>query len=322
MEPSGSARRVALRRLRRDRAALASGALLLLLVGSCVAAPLWARQIARTTPIANHITDTVIVDGERRDVVSLDGIPIGPTWGSRFFLGADGNGRDVMVRLLYGGRNSLLIGFGAAFATVLCALLLGLVAGYFGGLLDAVIARGLDVLWSFPAILLGVALGVALALGGLELGPLVIEGGSLLIPVLVLSVIGIPYLARPIRGQVLALREQEFVDAARLQGQSALGIMRSELLPHLTSTVVVFLPLVVGNAILLEAALSFLGAGVQPPRPSWGNMIGEGVELVTSAPHLAIVPGLMLVLTVISLNVLADAVRDAFDTRVSLRLEH
>ncbi len=313
---------MALRRLRRDRAALMSGLLLLLLVAACLAAPLWARHVARTTPVANHITDTVILDGERRDVVSLDGIPIGPTWSGRFFLGADGNGRDVMVRLLYGGRNSLLIGFGAALATVLCALVLGLVAGYFGGLLDAVIARGLDVLWSFPAILLGVALGVALALGGLELGPVTIEGGSLLIPVLVLSVIGIPYLARPIRGQVLALREQEFVDAARLQGQSALSIMRAELLPHLTSTVIVFLPLVVGNAILLEAALSFLGAGVQPPQSSWGNMIGEGVQLVTSAPHLAIVPGLMLVLTVISLNVLADAVRDALDARLNLRLEH
>ena len=128
-------------------------------------------------------------------------------------------------------------------------------------------------------------------------------------------------MARPIRGQVLSLREKEFVEAARAQGAGSLRIMFSEILPNLASTVIVFFPLMVANAILLEAALSFLGAGVQPPDPSWGTMIGEGVDRIVTAPHLAIVPGAMLVLTVLALNVFGDGVRDALDPRAKVRLE-
>jgi peptide/nickel transport system permease protein len=122
-------------------------------------------------------------------------------------------------------------------------------------------------------------------------------------------------MARPIRGAVLALREREFVEAARAQGAGPLRVMAGELLPNLTSTIAVFAPLMVANAILLEAALSFLGVGVVPPDPSWGNMIDSGVERLVTAPHLAIAPGLMLVLTVLALNVFGDGVRDAFDPR-------
>ncbi len=129
-------------------------------------------------------------------------------------------------------------------------------------------------------------------------------------------------MARPLRGQVLGLREKEFVEAARAQGAGPLRVMFSELLPNLSSTIVVFLPLMVANAILLEAALSFLGAGVNPPDPSWGNMIGAGVERIVTAPHQAIVPGLMLVLTVLALNVFGDGVRDAFDPKAKIRVEH
>ena len=132
----------------------------------------------------------------------------------------------------------------------------------------------------------------------------------------------VPYMARPIRGQVLALREKEFVEAARAQGAGSLRIMFTEILPNLSSTILVFLPLMIANAILLEAALSFLGAGVRPPNPSWGTMIGDGVEHIITSPHLAIVPGLMLVLTVLALNVFGDGVRDALDPRAKLQLEH
>jgi peptide/nickel transport system permease protein len=255
-------------------------------------------------------------------VVDSLGRPIGPTWSGRFFLGADGNGRDIMVRLLYGGRNSLLVGIAAAIGTVLLGLVAGLLAGYYRGPVDGAISRLLDVIWAFPVILLGVALGTALALGGLKLGPLTIEGDSLAIPMLIIAVIYVPYLARPVRGQTLALREREFVEAARAQGMGSTRIVFREVLPNVASTLVVFLPLLVANAILLEAALSFLGAGVQPPNPSWGSMISEGLDRITSAPHLTIVPGLMLVATVLSLNILGEGVRDALDPRAKVRIEH
>jgi len=320
-DPGISPGALALRRLRRKRAALAFGALFVVLVGLALAAPLWA-DIAGTTPAKNHLSDTIVVDGEEQQVVTFDGVPIAPTWQKKFFLGADTNGRDVAVRLLYGARNSLFIGVVAALITTFLAVLLGTLAGYFRGWVDAVISRSLDVLWAFPVLLLGVALGVALALGGLKIGPLEIQGDSKWIPTLIIGVVGVVYLARPIRGQVLSLREKEFVEAARAQGAGPIRIMIGELLPNLASTLLVFFPLLVANSILLEAALSFLGAGVQPPEPSWGTMLAEGITLLATSPHLTIVPGLMLVLTVLSLNIFGDGVRDALDPRAKVRLEH
>jgi peptide/nickel transport system permease protein len=314
--------RLGLRRLRRNKVALLFGFLFVLLVAVCVAAPLWADQIAHTGPDENHLSDTIQVDGETKNVVGLDGVPIGPTWRGEFFLGADPNGRDIMVRLLYGGRNSLLIGITAALMTTILSIVLGLIAGYFRGASDAVIRSLLDILWSFPVVILGVALGVALALGGLDIGPISISGDSLLIPIFVIGLVYIPYMARPLRGQVLSLREKEFVEAARAQGAGPLRIMFTEVLPNLASTILVFSTLLIANAILLEAALSFLGAGVRAPNPSWGTMIDDGVDRIATAPHLAIVPGVMLVLTVLSLNVFGDGVRDALDPRAKIRLEH
>jgi peptide/nickel transport system permease protein len=147
----------------------------------------------------------------------------------------------------------------------------------------------------------------------------VIEGNSLAIPVFIIAIVYVPYLARPIRGQVLSLREKEFVEAARAQGMGTWRIMAREILPNISSTILVFFPLLVANAILLESALSFLGAGVQPPNPSWGTMIDEGVDRIVTAPYLAIVPGVMLVLTVLSLNVFGDGIRDALDPRAKVK---
>jgi peptide/nickel transport system permease protein len=291
-------------------------------VGICLAAPIWANEFAHTDPFKNHLTDTVTIDGEKKNVVSLDGIPIGPTWQGEFFLGADTNGRDTAVRLLYGGRNSLEIGVLAALITTFLSVVFGLLAGYLRGFSDTVISRSLDVIWAFPVILLGVALGTALSVQGLEIGPIKVSGDSKLIPTLIIAVVYVPYMARPVRGQVLALREKEFVEAARAQGAGPVRIMLTEILPNLSSTIVVFFPLMVANAILLEAALGFLGVGVQPPEPSWGNMIGDGVDHILTGAHLAIVPGLMLVITVLALNVFGDGVRDAFDPRARIHLEH
>ena len=314
--------RLGLRRLRRNKTAIAFGILFVLLVLSCLAAPLWAKHVAHTTATENHLSDTITIDGKKTNVVGLDGVPIGPTYNGEFFLGADSNGRDVMVRLLYGGRNSLMVGVAAAIMTTLLSILLGVVAGYIRGPVDGVIRFLLDVLWSFPVIILGVALGVALALGGLKLGPLTVSGDSLLVPIFIIGLVYIPYMARPVRGQVLSLREKEFVEAARAQGAGPIRIMFTEVVPNLASTIVVFFTLLIANAVLLESALSFLGAGVRAPNPSWGTMIDDGIDRIATAPHLTVVPGLMLVLTVISLNVFGDGVRDALDPRAKVRLEH
>lgn len=314
--------RLALRRLRRNRVALAFGILFVLILAMSAAAPLYSRYIAHTGPNDNHITDTVRVGGHVENVVSTTGIPIGPTWHSRFFFGADPNGRDIAVRLLYGGRASLEIGLLAAAITMVLATIVGTTAGYFRGMVDGVLARVMDLIWAYPPILLGIALGTALALGGLKLGPIIVKGNSLLIPALIIGFVYVPWLGKPIRGQVLSIREREFIDAARTMAVGNTRIMVSEILPNLGSTIVVFVPLIVANAILLEAALSFLGAGVQPPNPSWGTMIGDGLPLLTSSPHLVLVPGLTLVLAVVGINVFGDGVRDALDPRAQVRIQH
>jgi peptide/nickel transport system permease protein len=321
--PSGTSPwALAWRRLKRNKVALAFGVLFVLLVLMALAAPLWADHVAHTTPDRNQVSATIMQHGKEVPVVDFDGVPIGPTWGKKFFLGADGNGRDVMVRLLYGARNSLFIGITASLITALLAVILGVMAGYFRGWVDAAISRAFDVLWAFPVLLLGVALGVSLAVGGLNVGPVHFKSGSLWIPTIIIGVVGVVYLARPIRGQVLALREKEFVEAARAQGAGNLRIMFGELLPNIASTLLVFFPLIVANAILLEAALSFLGAGVQPPSPSWGTMISDGLDSLISAPHQTMAPGLMLVLTVLSLNIFGEGVRDALDPRAKIKLEN
>jgi peptide/nickel transport system permease protein len=314
---------LAYRRLRGNRLALASLALFVLIVLFVMAAPLWANHVADTGPNTTHTTEKISVDGEQREVVDLEGKPIGPVWfgaGGKFFLGADsGLGRDEMVRLMYGGRTSVFIALTAAVITTLLATVLGLLAGYYRGWTDGVISRTLDVIWSFPVVLLGIALGTVLAVGGLKIGPLELAGNSIWIPILIIAVVYTPYMARPIRGEVLALREKEFVEAAVAQGAGSLRLMFGELLPNLWSTIIVFFTLSIANNMLLEASLSFLGAGVQPPNSSWGKMVSTGVELIYTAPILAFAPGAMILLTVLSLNVFGDGLRDALDPRSKVR---
>jgi peptide/nickel transport system permease protein len=316
---------VAYRRLRANRVALASLALFAAIVILVLAAPLWADNVAHTGPNTPHTVDTVEVGGERRDVVSVDGTPIGPLWfddGGRFFLGADGRlGRDEMVRMLYAGRTSLLIGFAAALITTVLAVILALLAGYYRGWVDTIISRTLDVIWAFPVMLFGIALGVALAVGGLKIGPIEISGGSLLIPIGIIGIAFTSYMARPLRGEVLALREKEFVEASVAQGAGPLRVMFGELLPNLWSTIIVFFTLNIASAMLFESGLSFLGAGVQPPHSSWGSMMAKGSDLLYSAPQLTIAPGLMVFLTVLSLNVFGDCLRDALDPKSKIGVE-
>jgi peptide/nickel transport system permease protein len=317
--------RLAFKRFLRNRVAVAFLLLFFLIVLFVLAAPLWAHHVAHTGPNQTHTVEKLHVNGEVREVVTPEGKPIGPQWfeaDGKFFLGADSRlGRDEMVRLMYGGRISLFIGIVSGLITTTLAVILGLLAGYYRGWVDTVIARALDVLWSLPVLLFGIALGVSLAVGGLKIGPLELSGGSVWVPIFVISVFTIPYVARPIRGEVLALSAKEFVEAAIAQGAGPGRVMFAEILPNLASTIIVFFTLNIANNMLFEAALSFLGAGVQPPNSSWGTMISIGVELLTTQPLLAIVPGVMIMLTVLSLNIVGDGLRDALDPRSKVRLE-
>ncbi len=310
--------RLAGRRLRRNKVALFFGGLFLLILVLCLLAPVYSHDVAHAGP-ADIFNGKVHVGNKDEYVLSLTGIPIGPSWHSKFFFGADELGRDVAVRVLYGGRNSLEVGAGATLITMVLGTLLGMLAGYLRGLTDGVIRLALDVIWSFPAVLLGVALGVQAAISKSgSIGPF----KGLSIPMIVIGLVYIPYVGRPVRAQVLQLREREFVDAARQQGLSHMRIMLSEILPNLTSTIIVFVPLILANAILLEAALSYLGAGIQPPNPSWGTMISEGIPNIYSSFHLVLVPGIMLVVCVLSINIFGDGMRDAFDPRAKVRIAH
>lgn len=317
--------RLGLRRLRRNPLALAALGLFTLIVVFSLAAPLWAVHVAHTGPDTTHTLEKVEVGGEKREVVDPTGKPVGPLWlgaGGRFFLGADGSlGRDEMVRLMYGGRASLFIGLIAALLTTVMGTVLGLLAGYFRGWPDTLISRALDVIWAFPVLLLAIALGLVLAVGGLQIGPVTIPSGSIWIPIMVISVVFVAYTARPVRGEALSLREKEFVEAAVAQGAGPGRVMFGELLPNLWSTIIVFFTINVANSMLLESALSFLGVGVQPPDASWGTMIASGSTLIRSAPLLTLLPGAMILLTVLALNVFGDALRDALDPKAKLRLE-
>lgn len=313
--------RLAARRLRRNKTALFFGGLFVVIVIACLLAPVYANDVAHTGPNTNHLSEILHYGGKSRYVVSLSGIPIGPTWHAKFFFGADSNGRDVAVRLLYGGRNSLEIGVLATLITMVVATVVGVVAGFFRGWTDTILSRLLDLIWAYPALILGVALGVSLALGGISIGPIHLQGSSNFIPALVIGVVYIPYVARPIRGEVLSLREREFVDAARVLGAGRIRIMFSEILPNLLSTIVVFVALQLAQSIILEASLSFLGAGVQAPNSSWGTMLAGSTQLITTSPYLTLVPGTALVLAVLGVNVFGDGLRQALDPRARIRIE-
>ncbi|MBS1678467.1 MAG: ABC transporter permease [Actinobacteria bacterium] len=323
--PGGGPWAVAWRRLRRNKVALFSLAVFLLIVICCLLAPVWANQVAHTGPNTTHTLEKLHVGGEVREVVEPSGKAIGPQWfeaGGKFFLGADGHlGRDEMVRLLYGGRSSLFIGIVAALITTILAVTFALLAGYYGGWPDTIISRAMDVIWAFPVVLLGISLGIVLAVGGLVIGPIHLKSSSLWIPTLIIGVVYTPYMARPLRGEILALREKEFIEAAIAQGASGFRIMFVELLPNLLSTIIVFFTLNIANNMLLEAVLSYLGAGVQPPSSSWGTMISEGFQALYSQPILTIIPGTAILLTVLSVNVFGDGLRDALDPKSKVRFE-
>jgi peptide/nickel transport system permease protein len=314
--------RLAGRRLLRDRVALGALALFLLIVVLCLSAPIYAHHIAHTVVFGSNLNGTTTVNGKTVEVIQQGtgklGIgenPIGPTWHSNYFIGSDSQGRDVMARVLYGGRASLAIGVGSAAICCLLATAFALMAGFFRGFTDAVFSRAMDLIWAFPVYLLAISLATVL----LSQTKPIVNPASLWIPTLVIAVVYIPYVYRPVRGQVLSTREKEYVEAAVSQGASNLRLIFNEIMPNILSTVIVLFPLMIATTILTESALSFLGIGVQSPHASWGTIIQDGQDLLYTRPWVAIAPGIMIVLTVLSLNVLGDGVRDALDPRAKIR---
>jgi peptide/nickel transport system permease protein len=322
---------LAARRLWRNRIAMVALGVFLLIVILCLAAPLYAEHVAHVNPFPPNLNGHTVVNGkvvpvmqQGGGVLKLGETPIGPTWDiQHYFLGADSVGRDVAALLLYGGRSSLLIGIGSAVLCTLAATVVALIAGFFGGITDAIASRIMDVIWAFPVFLLAISIGTELLThsNGFQLGPVHIAPSSLWLPTAIIAFIYIPYVYRPVRGQVLSVINKEFVEAATAQGAGNLRLIFSEILPNVVSTVIVLLPLMVATTILTESVLSFLGIGVQPPNVSWGTIIQDGTDVVYTRPWVTIAPGLMILLTVLSLNVFGDGVRDALDPRAKLRVD-
>lgn len=317
--------RSSLRQLRRNKASMAALGVLIFVTLICLCAPLYANDWAHVNAFSSNISGRIFLNGHWRSVIQANSSgygesPIGPTWHiSNYFLGADSQGRDVFARLLYGGRDSLLIGTASALICVFFATISGLAAGYFGGVIDWIVSRLLDITWAFPVYLLAISLSVILVTSGFSVGPIHVQAGSLLLPIIIIALIYVPYVARPLRGIVMTLKEREFIQAAIGSGASDWRILRKEILPNVAPSIIVFFPLMVAFNMLTESALSFLGVGVQPPNASWGTIINDGLELLYTRPWVAMAPGLMIVITAGALNLLGDGFRDAFDPKAKLR---
>ena len=287
----------AARRFLRHRLAVASAGMLAALAVAAAAAPLFEAAFG--------------VSAEAVDLFARFAPP-----SAAHPLGTDELGRDVLARLLYGGRVSLGVGLTAAVAAAAIGTVVGLVAGFHGGRLDAVLMRLTDGVIALPLLPFLIVLA-ALDLNKLGLPPALVaaEDVSLYRIVVIVALVGWTTVARLVRGSALALRERPFVEAARAQGAGSLRIMTAHILPNLTSPIIVATTLAAGNVILLESVLSFLGLGIQPPTPSWGNLLTNAQELIWSAPALALYPGLLILATVVSFNFLGDGLRDALDPR-------
>jgi peptide/nickel transport system permease protein len=292
-QPSGG--RV-LRALRLDVGAVLSASYIGLVVLMAVLAPL----IVTVSGWSPYAFDQSAIDP------NLGGVPVG-AWGgmgsSHWFGVEPGSGRDIFARIVYGARVSMTIALAATALTTVLGVTFGLLAGYFGGRVDQVISRVMDFLMAFPALIFMIAVLSALPAGN--------RGGLL---VVVISVFGWPYLARIVRGQTMSIARREFVEAAQASGASGAAVVFREILPNLRSTIIVMVTLAVPGYIGTEAGLSFLGVGVVPPEPSWGQMIASSVTWYSVVPTYFAIPGLFLFLLVLSFTVLGDRLRAVIDT--------
>ncbi len=289
------------RRFRQDRVAIVSLGFIGLLVLIAIAAPLVVSILGLPGPNTQNL-----------NLTDEFGSPIGPTGAHPF--GVDPLGEDVMSRVIYGTRVSLEVGIiGTAISTFI-GVTLGTIAGFFRGWADTVISRMLDVFLSIPLLLLGIGIGAACSVRGCA-GGLVKPGLSTII--FLISIATWPTIARLVRGQVLSLREREFVEASRALGASNTRIMFREILPNLTAPVIVYASLLIPTNILIEATLSYLGVGINPPTASWGKMVAEASPNFTVAWWYMVFPGAALLLTVLAFNLLGDGLRDALNPRTA-----
>lgn len=219
-------------------------------------------------------------------------------------LGTDKLGRDILSRLLWGARVSLVVGIAATIVAAFFGSVIGLVSGFFRGALDNALMRSIDVVMAFPYLLLAIALVAFL-------------GPGLLKAMIAVAIVNIPFFARAVRGATLSVMSNEYVEAAALAGRPRLLILFAEVLPNVFSTILITTSTTVGWMITETAGLSFLGLGAQPPTSDWGTMLGDGRDLLTFAPHVSLVPGLAIFVVVISLNFVGDGLRDALDPRLS-----
>jgi peptide/nickel transport system permease protein len=288
------------RRFRQDRVALGGLVFIVILILLAVFAPLVVKIFGVPGPNVQNIN-------------ALDefGQPPGPN--SAHIFGVDDLGRDIFARVLYGARVSLEVAFISTGVAVVIGVVVGMVAGYFRGWVDTALSRIMDVFLAFPILLLAIGLASACSLGKGCLGGLVTPGRGVLI--LVIALAAWPYIGRIIRGQVLSLREKEFVEASRSLGASNTRIIFREILPNLVAPIIVYTTLILPTNVLFEAALSFLGVGVQPPTASWGQMISAAVPIFDSAWWYMLFPGLALVFTVLAFNLVGDGLQDALNPR-------
>jgi peptide/nickel transport system permease protein len=280
---------LAVRRLRKDKVAMISLVVILLIVLMAIFAPVF-------TALTGHPPNE-----QYRDLgLTPDGLPRGPN--GTFWLGTDDLGRDILVRIAYGARVSLLVGVIATAITVVIGVVLGLAAGFLGGITDTILARLIDVVLSVPFLLVAIAL-------------VSITGPSLTVTVLVIGCFSWASVARIVRGQVLSLREREFVEAARSLGAGDGRIMFVDILPNVIAPVIVYTTLLIPVVIVTQATLSFLGLGLPPPTADWGGMISASQNYYTTAWWYILFPGLALLITTLAFNLFGDGVRDAFDPR-------
>ncbi|MFE1317045.1 ABC transporter permease [Kitasatospora phosalacinea] len=296
--------RIAWSRLKRDKIALAGGAVVVLLVLAAIFAPV-------LTSLFGHPIDQFHPDQINPEI----GLPKHPFGGisKDFLLGVDPTfGRDVFSRILYGAQVSLLVALGAAALSVCIGVVMGIMAGYFGGWVDAVISRIMDVLLAFPQLLFSIALVSVMPNAAFGFSD---KWFRVAILAVVIGFFGWPYIGRIVRGQALSMREREYVDAARSLGAGRAHILFRELLPNLVAPILVYATLIIPTNILNEAALSFLGAGVRPPNPSWGQMLSEATHIFKHDPTYMVVPGLAIFITVLAFNLFGDGLRDALDPK-------
>jgi ABC-type dipeptide/oligopeptide/nickel transport system permease subunit len=288
------------RRLRSDRVALTALTFIGLLVAAAILAPLIVKLVGARPP-----------NDQSTKYLDSFGTPKGPS-GDNIF-GVDTLGRDVFSRVLYGARVSLEVAIIATALSVTLGVVVGMVAAFYRGWVDTLLSRLIDVLLAFPILLLALGLATACSLGNGCLGGTVKPGIGVVI--FVIAFVNWTYIARIIRGQVLSLREKEFVEAARALGASDRRIIFKEILPNLVAPIIVYTTLIIPTNILFEAALSFLGVGVQPPNASWGAMIADATSIFDSAWWYMLFPGAALLLTVLAFNLLGDGLHDALNPR-------